>query len=132
MIKDDNVLNKYNKIWNVIKNKIGIKFHSEPIYYQIYIKAKTREFDGVIKANFLGNDIPKENIHYTCIACVTIDSVMKMDKKYFPQLYLEECNYKLKKIQMSRFINAELESDSDSDSDLNSDSEAESKYDTMN
>ena len=38
MIKDDNVLNKYNKIWNVIKNKIGIKFHSEPIYDQIYIK----------------------------------------------------------------------------------------------
>ena len=40
MIKDNNVLNKCNKIWNVIKNKIVIKFHSEPIYGQIYIKLK--------------------------------------------------------------------------------------------
>ena len=126
MVKNDNVLDKYKKIWNVIKNKIGIKFHSEPIYDQIYIKAKVREFDGVIKTNFLGNDVPKENIHYTCIACVTIDSVMRMDKKYFPQVYLEECKYKIKKIQMPRFINAELKSDSDSDS------EAEPEYNTAN
>ena len=48
-----------------------------------HIKAKVREFDGVIKTNFLGNSIPKENIHYTCIACVTIDSIMRIDKKIF-------------------------------------------------
>ena len=62
-----------------------------------------------MKTNFLGNEIPKENVHYTCIACVAIDSVMKMVKKNYPQVYLEECKYKVKKIQMSRFINAELE-----------------------
>ena len=45
------------------------------------MKAKVREFDRVIKTNFLGNDTPKENMHYTCIACITIDSVMRMDKK---------------------------------------------------
>ena len=56
-------------------------------------------------------------MHYTCFACITIDSVMKMNKKNYPQVYLEECKYKIKKIQMSRFINAELESNSDSDSD---------------
>ena len=61
----------------------------------------------MIKINFLGNYVPKENIHCTCIACVTIDSVMRMDKKYFPQVYLEECKYNTKKIQMSTFINAE-------------------------
>ena len=70
------------------------------------------------KTNFLGHDVPKENMHYTCIACLTIDSVMKMNKKNYPQVYLEECKYKIKKIQMSRFINAELELDSDSNSDL--------------
>ena len=67
-------------------------------------------------------------MHYTCIACITIDSVMRMDKKYFPQVYLEECKYKIKKIQMSRFINTELKSDSDSDSD----SVAESENDAVN
>ena len=62
-----------------------------------------KEFDGKIKTNFLSNDVRKENMYYTCIACVTIDSVMKMDKKCFPQVYLEECKYKVKEIQMSRF-----------------------------
>ena len=71
----------------------------------------------MIKTNFLGNGVPKENMHYTCIACVTIDSVMKMNKKNYPQVYLEECKYKIKKIQMSRLISAELELDSDSDLD---------------
>ena len=117
LIKDDEVWEKYEQIWDVIKNKLGIKFHSEPVYEYRYLKAKVREFDGVIKTNFLGNDMPKENMHYTCIACITIDSVMRMDKKNHPQVYLEECKYRIKKIQMSRFINTELKSDSDSDSE---------------
>ena len=66
-------------------------------------------------------------MHYTCITCITIDSVMKMDKEYFPQVYLEECKYGVKKIQIFKFINAELESDSDSDSEADSDS----RYDTV-
>ena len=111
------MLNKYNETLDKIKEKLRIKFHNEPVYDQTYMKAKVREFDGKIKTNFLGNDVPKENMHYICIACVTIDSVMRMDKKNYPQVYLEECKYKVKKIQMSRFINAKLESDSDSNSD---------------
>ena len=64
-------------------------------------------------------------MHYTCIACITINSVMNMDKKYFPQVYLEECKYKIKKIQMSRFINTDLHLDSEPDSELDSDSDDE-------
>ena len=86
-IKDDEVWEKYEQIWDVIKNKLGIKFHSKPIYEQKYLKAKVREFDGVIKTNFLGNDMPKENMHYTCIACITIDSVIKMGKKLSKSLF---------------------------------------------
>ena len=83
-ISDDEVLDKYNEIWDVIKNRLGIKFHSKPIYDKKYIKAKVREFDGVIKTNFLGNKVPKESMHYTCIACVTFDFFLRMDKKYYP------------------------------------------------
>ena len=60
LIKDDEVWEKYNKIWDVIENKLGIKFHGEPICKQKYLKVKVREFDGVIKTNFLGNDMPKK------------------------------------------------------------------------
>ena len=80
LIKDDELWGKYDEIWDVIKNKLGIKFHSKPLYDQKYLKAKLREFDSVIKINFLGNEVPKENMLYTCIACITTDSVMRMDK----------------------------------------------------
>ena len=126
-IKDDDVLYKYNEIWDKIKEKLNIKFHSEPIYDKKYIKAKVREFDGVIKTKFLGNKVPKENMRYTCIACLTIDSVVRMDKKNYPQVYLEECKYKIKKIQMPRFINAELESESELESELEPDTELMAK-----
>ena len=80
LIKDDEVWDKCDKIWDVIKDKLGINFYSEPVYEYRYLKAKVREFD-VIKTNFLGNDMPKENLYYTGIACITIDSVMNFDQK---------------------------------------------------
>ena len=79
-----------------------------PVYYEKYIKAKVRKFDGVIKTNFLGDKIPKESVHYACIACITFDSVMKMEKR-----------------KISKFITIELESESESE--LESDNELESK-----
>ena len=81
LIKDDEVWEKYKQIWDVIKNNLGIEFHSEHVYEKAYIKAKVREFRSMIKTKFLGNDMPKENMHYTCIAFITIDSVMRIDKK---------------------------------------------------
>ena len=81
LIKDDEVRDKYDKMWDVIKDKLGVKFQSEPIYEYRCLKAKVREFDGVIKTTFLGNDMPNENMHYTCIACINFNSVLKIDKK---------------------------------------------------
>ena len=61
----------------------------------------------MIKTNFSGDKIPKENMHYTCIVCITIDPVMRMQKKNYPQVYLEECKYKIKKTKMTNFIKVE-------------------------
>ena len=94
LIKDDEVWEKYENIWNMIKNKLSIKFHSEPIQEQKYLKAKVREFNGVIKTNFLGNNMSKENMHYTCIACINIDSVMRIDKKTIRRFIQGNANIK--------------------------------------
>ena len=59
-----------------------IKFRSLPVYDKKYLKTKVRRYEDMIKTNLLGNGMPKENMHYACIACITVDSVMKMDKKY--------------------------------------------------
>ena len=66
---------------------------------------------------FWSDKVPKEGGHHTCIACISIGSVMKIKKKNYPQVYLEECKYKIKKIKMPGFIDAELESDSGSGSE---------------
>ena len=117
LIKDDVCLDKYNEIWDKIKETLNIKFQSMPVYDEKYVKVKVREFNCVIKTNFLGDEIPKEGVHYAWITCIAIDSVMIMKKMNYPQVYLEECKYKIKKIKMSKFINTELESKSELESD---------------
>ena len=130
VIKHHEVLDKYNRIWDKIKGKLNIKFHIMPVYDKKYIKAKIREFRGVIKTNFLDDVVPKEDEHFTCIACKAIDSVMRMEKKNYPQVCLEECKDKIKKTNITNFIKAELESESEaeleSDIELKLKSELES------
>ena len=102
-------MEQYEQIWSGIKNKRGIEFHSKPIYENNYLKTKVREYDDAIKTKKkIWICIRKENMDYTCIACITIDTVMRMDKKNYQQVYLAEGKYKITKIQMSRFINTEL------------------------
>ena len=52
--KNNEVWEKYDKIWNAIKNKLGIKFHREPVYEYKYLKAKVREFNGGDKNKLFG------------------------------------------------------------------------------
>ena len=81
------MLHKYNEIWDVIKKMLNIKFHSMSVYDEKYLKTKVGEYDRAIKTNFLGNGVPNENMHYTCIACITINSVMRMEKKFSTGLF---------------------------------------------
>ena len=98
-----------------------------PVYDETYIKAKVREFNGVIKTSFLGDEIPNESMHYTWIAYITIDFVIRMEKENYAQVCLEECKYKSKKIKIAKFINTELEPESRSKSKLEYDAELEAK-----
>ena len=70
-----------------------------------------------LKQTFLGNKIPKQSMHYTCIACKTNDSVMRMEKKNYSQVYLEERKHRMKKTKMTKFIEAELELELKSDAE---------------
>ena len=65
--------------------------------------------------------------HYICISAIDIDSVLKIDKKAYPQAYLEECKYKLKKRKLVSFIDSEvIDDDSDKDNGYDSDNENDS------
>ena len=118
-IEDASVYVKYNSIWNKTKELLGgITFYSEPIYDDSYIKTKVKTFSNIIKTLFDGDEIPKERVEYVCIPCIGIDSVLKVDKKNYPQVYLEQCKYKLKKREMKSFIDYEIDLDSDSNINL--------------
>ena len=70
-------------------------------------------------------------MHYTCITCITVDSVIRMEKKNYPQVYFEESKYKMKKTKNTKFIHTELKSELELESDTklesNSDLESDSE-----
>ena len=80
-IKNEGVYLEYNELWNKIKKTLGIRFHSQPIYDDKYIKTKVKTFNGVINALFSDNKVPKEGNHYICIAAICIDSNLENRQK---------------------------------------------------
>ena len=68
---------------------MNVKFNSLNIHNEEYIKTKVKVFNGVNKTNFTNDEIPKEKNYCVCIAAINIDSVMKIDKKVYPQVYLK-------------------------------------------
>ena len=68
--------------------------------------------------------MPKEKAPCQCLSIIMIDSVIKANKKYYPQTLLEECNYIQEKIKIENYINADLEN-SASDSDSNNETESD-------
>ena len=136
VIDDEEVYEKYDKIWNVVKALLKLKFTASLIRDDKYILAKLKIFkkknnNKIIiihnnnKFNNNNNIVPMEKNHYICIPLIDIDSVLKIDKKVYPQAYLEECKYKLKKRKLVSFIDSEIIDDDDSDDDDGYDSDNE-------
>ena len=91
-------------IWNKTKNSLNAKFHSQLIYGDKYIKTKVKTFSSMINTIFSGNEIPKEKNYYICIAPICIDSVLRVEKKNYPRVYLKQCKYKIKRRKPVDFI----------------------------
>ena len=72
----------------------------------------------MINTLFSENEIPKERNHYICIAAIYIDSVLRIEKKNDPQVYLKQCKYKIKRKKPVDFIDAEVDLSSDDLDDL--------------
>ena len=115
---DEKIYKKYNKIWEVIKNLSKIDFTVNPVRDDIYLVAKLKIFNKINRTTFTNNAIPIEKDNYICIPVIDIDSVLKIDKRAYPQAYLEQCKYKLKKRKIVNYIDDEI-IDEDSDSDIN-------------
>ena len=126
-VEDKQLLKNYNKIWEKIEKLMKIHFGSKPVYGDDnkYIKTKIKTYEKSIITNFYNKKMPKEKASCKCLS-IMIDSVIKANKKYYPQTLLEECKYIQEKIKTENYIYKDLEN---SKSDSNSNHETESDID---
>ena len=126
IVKDKKLLKSYTKTWETIEGLMKIKFQSKSVYGDDakYIRTKIKIYAGSIITNFHTKKMPKEKAPCKCLSIIMIDSVIRANKKYYPQTLLEECKYTQEKIKIKNFINNDLE-DSDSDSDYNNETESD-------
>ena len=97
------------QIWEVVRKLLKLKFTVGPVRDDKYIIAKLEIFNKINRTTFTDDIIPFEKNHYTCIPAIDIDSVLKIDnKRAYPQAYLEQCKYKLKKRRVINFIDDEI------------------------
>ena len=99
IVKDKKLLKKNSKIWETVEVLIKITFESKPVYSEDvkYIKTKIKTYAGNIITNFYNKKIPKEKTPCKCLSIIIVDSVIKANKKYYPQTLLDECKYTQKK-----------------------------------
>ena len=93
-VVDSKLFEKYCKIWKTIKGLLGIEFDSEPVYgdTDFYLKRKVKMYDNKVNTTFQGKETPKGDSSDKCLSLIMLDSVVKVGKKYYPQVFLEECN----------------------------------------
>ena len=112
---DEEIYEKYNEIWEVIRKLLKVDFTVGPVRDDKYLVAKLKIFDRI---NSTSN---------TSIPAIDIDSVLKIDKRIYPQTYLEQCKYKLKKRKIVNFIDNEI-IDDDTDDSYDSDNKNENHF----
>ena len=125
-VNDKQLLKNYNKIWEKIEKLMRIDFESKPVYGDDdkYIKTKIKIYAGSMITNFHNKKMPKEKAPCKCLSIIMLDSVIKANKKYYPQTLLEECKYVQEKIKIESHIDEDLEK-SESDSDSNDETESD-------
>ena len=86
LIEDDDLLEKYSAIWEKVSADIKNKFDSEPVYNKIFLKTIIKSHGGEV-TDFYDEKIPKLDSNYTCLAVNSLDSSLKKDGKYYPQVF---------------------------------------------
>ena len=124
-VKDKQLLKNYSKIWKKAENLLNIDFESKPVYGDDdkYIKTEIKIYTKNTITNFHNKKMPKGKIPRKCLSIIMVDSNIKANKKYYPQMLLEECKYIQEKIKTENYIDEDLEN-SESDSNYNDETES--------
>ena len=120
-VNNKQLLKNYNKMWEKFEKLLKIDFESKPVYGDDnkYIKTKIKIYAGSMITNFHNKEMPKEKAPCKCLSIIMLDSVIKANKKYYPQTLLEECKYVQEKIKTENHIDENLEKSDSNDNDEN-------------
>ena len=124
LIKDNELLKKHKQIRDKISYNTEKEFDSEQIHSGKYIETKVKSHNGNINIDFHDNGMPKDDSSSIYFYIILIDSVFKMRKNYYPQVFLEECKYTVK--EKSRYISDDSKNFSDDSDEEASDKSHES------
>ena len=92
LISDKQLLKRYNEIWNKVNNIIQKRFDNKPVYDNKCVRTKIKYYDSKCRINFHRKGIPPEyDTEYICLSIRLIDSVFRIDKNYYPEVFLEDC-----------------------------------------
>ena len=78
--KDDELLQKYNEIWQY-------EFDSKPIYNERYLKVKIKSSNGEISTNLHNNKLSKKGLQDICLSVILLGSIFRTGKNYYPQVF---------------------------------------------
>ena len=94
-IDDEKILKKYKAIWTKIEDLKDIELNVLLVYDDRYIKTKIRTYADKVYANFRGVNMPEDDIECGSFTVISIDSLLVYNKKYYLQVYLDNCAYKI-------------------------------------
>ena len=125
-VNNKRLLKNYDKIWGKVEKLLKRDFESKPVYSNDdkYINRKIKIYASSVIINFHNKKMPKEKAPCKCLSIMMLDSLIKANKKHYPQTLFEECKYVQEKIKTENHIEEDLEK-SESDSDSNNETECD-------
>ena len=103
-IDDEKLLEKYKAIWTNIEDLKNIELNALPVNDDRYINTKIRTYSDKVYTNFRGLNVPEDDIEWEFFTVISIDSLLVYENKYYLQVYLDNCAYKIAKKQMTDYL----------------------------
>ena len=103
-IDDENLLEKYNAIWTKTEDFKNIELNVLPDHDDRCIKTKIKTYDDKFCTNCRVLNVPEDDIECGSFTVISIDSLFVYEKKYYLQVYLDNCSYKVANRQMRDYL----------------------------
>ena len=104
-VDDEKQLEKYKAIWTKIEDLKKIELDALPVYDDRYIKTKIRTYSNKVYTDLRGLNVPEDDIECEYFSVISINYLLVYENKYYLQVYLENCAYKIANKQMTDYLN---------------------------